>query len=109
MSSTRLPSTGPRSRSNEGHSITSLNSRPRDDLREARKGAFVVVGRYPLGVSPHVVRPGSAAAGRPGRRLVGQLERFEDLALAVGEFGALGDGAFVGREGDEVHAVEFVA
>ena len=42
-------------------------------------------------------------------RWLGQLERLEDLALGMREFGALGDGALAGGERDEVHAVELVA
>ena len=42
-------------------------------------------------------------------RGLGQLEGLEDLALAVGQFGALGDGAVAGSERDEVHTVKLVA
>ena len=38
-----------------------------------------------------------------------EFERAEDLALAVGQLGALGDGSRAGRKRDEVHAVQFVA
>src|SRR6266498_5408553 len=59
--------------------------------------------------------------GRPGRGLLdgggeveeagrlGQLEGGEDGPLAGGEFAALGDLAFGGGEGDQVHPFEFVA
>ena len=39
----------------------------------------------------------------------GQVERGEDGLLVAGEGGALGDAAVGGGEGDQVHAVEFVA
>src|SRR5512144_3382742 len=42
-------------------------------------------------------------------RRFGKFERLEDAPVAVRELGALGDGALVGRERDEVHAVKLVA
>jgi len=39
----------------------------------------------------------------------GQVERSQDGLLVAGEGRALGDAAVGGGEGDQVHAVEFVA